>query len=295
MTAVPLVGRVEPSIPASPVAHVAASAGVGVIVGGIAAAAVRYAHDPVSANMYLDQSRPEAVLTALAGGLVVGPVVAAVFRSARLLLAVASAAFFGGPVLALVLAFVVSGDAAGGPDRFVCLALAVAAVYAFAGALTAPGARNDHILAAGVAVVLALTLLSILELRSQDRWRAWDVAHQGVDLVLPDIPGFQPTGMRFASTGIQVRMSSGNGEVLVDLLDREASRVRSCGSGPCWEQPGDRWASGTVVTRRYGDRLIQILPGQGAPVAVSIDIPLRPVTAERLAALPTLPPPDYAD
>jgi hypothetical protein len=74
MTAVPLVGRVEPSTPASPAARVAASTAVGVIVGGIAAAALRHAHDPVSAGMFLDLSRPEAVLMVLVGALVVGPV-----------------------------------------------------------------------------------------------------------------------------------------------------------------------------------------------------------------------------
>jgi hypothetical protein len=278
----------------SSVTHVVGSAVTGLVVGVIVAVAIRHAHDPASAGLTLPVEDVEAVGIALGAGLVVAPVVAAMFTSVRLLAAAALAAGVGGPILALVLMLTLDGGAAGGADRFLAWTLAVATVYTLAGVATAREAVPRDVLVAALTAVLAVSGVGMLEQTRQDRWRAWDVAHHDVALVLPDLPGFEPTGMRFTSAGIDVELTGPGGTVLVDLLDREASLVRLCDSGPCWNRPGDRWSSDSVVTRRHAGRLIQIGVADGGSVVVPIDVPLRPVGADRLARLPVLRS-DYAD
>ena len=94
--------------------------------------------------------------------------------------------------------------------------------------------------------------------------------------------------MRFSSAGIDVELTGPGGTVLVDLLDRETSLLRVCDRRSCWDRPGDRWSSGSVVTRRHAGRLVQIRVADGGSVVVPIDVPLRPVDADRLARLPVL-------
>jgi hypothetical protein len=267
---------------AGPRAHLAASAVVGVIVGAIAAGALRHAYDPVAASEFMSLSGPEAVLCVLVGALIIGPAGAVAFRSVRLLLAVALAATVGGPALAILLAVIQSGDACGGIDRFLAWTLVVAAVYALAGAVTAPGLRGGPIVAAAVTLVLAVAAVSWLELGSQHRWRAWDVTHQDVALALPDVSGFEPTGVRFTHAGLEVAMSRSGDFLRVDLFNGEVSR----GLGVS--------APTGAVPRRYGNRQIWIWPSDGARAAVSADVPLRAISADRLARLPELPP-EYPD
>ena len=94
--------------------------------------------------------------------------------------------------------------------------------------------------------------------------------------------------MRFTGAGIDVELTGPAGAVLVVLLDREASLMRLCGNGFCWNRPGDRWSSGSVVIRRHAGRLVQIGVDDGGTVVVPIDVLLRPVDADRLAKLPQL-------
>jgi hypothetical protein len=282
MTAVPRSIVVDPSVK-----HVAGSAVTGLVVGAIVAMAIRHAHDPAVTGLTLPVKELEAVGIALGAGLIVGPLVA-MFMSVRLLSVAALAAGVGGPILALVLMLTLDGGAAGGADRFLAWTLAVATVYTLAGVATAREVVPRDVLVAALTAVLAVSVAGMLEQTRQDRWRAWDVAHHDVALVLPDLPGYEPTGMRFTSAGIDVELTGPGGTVLVDLLDREASLVRWCDSGPCWNRPGDRWSSDSVVTRRHAGRLIQIGVVDGGSVVVPIDVPLRPVGAHRLARLAVL-------
>ena len=94
--------------------------------------------------------------------------------------------------------------------------------------------------------------------------------------------------MRFTGAGIDVELTGPGGTVLVVLLDRQASLMRLCGNGSCWNRPGDRWSSGSVVIRRHAGRLVQIEVSGGGTVVVPVDVPLRPVDADRLARLPEL-------
>jgi hypothetical protein len=263
-------------------AHLAASAGVGIIVGVVAAGALRHAHDPVAASEFMSLSGPEALLCLLVGVLIIGPAGAVAFQSIRLLLAVVLAAGVGGPALAVLLAVTQRGDACGGADRFIGWMLAVAAVHAVAGAVTAPRVRGGPVLVTAVVLVLAVSAVAALELGSQHRWRAWDIAHQDVALALPDVPGFEPTGFRFTDTGLRVAMSNSGDSLWVDLFNGEVSRGLGVSAPP------------GAVARRYGNRQIRIWPSDGARAAVSADVPLRPVSADRLARLPVLPP-EYPD
>jgi hypothetical protein len=124
------------------------------------------------------------------------------------------------------------------------------------------------VLVAALTAGLALSTVAALELHRQDQWRTWDVAHHGVALVLPDLAGFEPIGMRFYSSGIEVQMTGSGGPVLVDLLDRDASLARVCDTGTCWDKPGNGWSSDSAVTRRHGDRLIQIRTDDGGHTAI---------------------------
>jgi hypothetical protein len=264
--------------------------GVGVLVGIVAAAALRHAYDPAASGSSLDLNGLESVVVVLAGGLFLGPAVAMLLRWEGILAAVVLAAIVGGPALATLLAVTVDGSAAGGADRFLGWTLVVAAVYAFAGAVTTPGTGRRSIIGTALAVTVAGTAVATLELHSQARWRTWDVAHHGVALVLPDLPGFEPTGMRFYTAGIHVEMSGNGGTLRVDLLNGSASRARMCDSDTCWNRPGDRSLSySSTVTIRHGDRLVQISPQEGASFDVALAVPLRPVTAEKLTRLPKLP------
>ena len=171
----------------------AGSAVTGLVVGGLVAVAIRHAHHPSDAGLGLLMADVEAVGIVLGAGLVVGPVVAAMFTSARLLAAAGLAAGVGGPVLALVFRFTLDGGAAGGVDRFLAWTVAVATVYTLAGVATAREAVPRDVLVAVVTVVVAVSAAGRLELTRQDRWRAWDVAHREVALVLPVLSGFEPT------------------------------------------------------------------------------------------------------
>ncbi|GIJ71444.1 hypothetical protein [Virgisporangium ochraceum] len=270
--------------------HLAGSTAIGLVVGAIVAVAIRHAHDPAAAGLTLPMEDLEAAGMALGAGLIVGPFLAAMFTSARLLTATALAAGVGGPVLAAVFLGTLDGGAAGGADRFLAWTLAVTATYTLAGVTTAPDVVPRDVLVAAVTAVVALSGVALLEQTRQDRWRTWDVTHSDVALVLPDLPGFAPTGMRLDRAGIDVELTGPAGTVLVELLDREASLVRRCDGTRCWDRPGDRWSAGSVVARRHAGRLVQIRVADGGSAVVPVDVPLRPVSADRLARLPVLRP-----
>lgn len=261
---------------AGPRGHVAACTGVGLVVGVIAAGGLKHAFDPVARSEYLNINDLEAECCLLVGMVIVGGAAAAAFRSVRVLLAVAVAPILGVPALAGLLAGTLRGDAAGGADRFVAWAVTVAAVYVLAGTVSAPGTRPGPIVAAAVTLLLAGAAVAGLELTSQHRWRVWDITHQDVALALPDIPGYEPTGIRFNPDGLEVQMSGPDGNLRVDLLGKEASA-----------HAAGRWP-------RYGDRAVRVWEVEEARTAVPADVPLRPVTADRLARLPVLPP-EYPD
>lgn len=280
---------------------------IGVIVGAISALALRHAHDPSESGLSLSFNGLEAAAIVLGVGLIVGPLAALGFGSARLIAAAGLAFAVGAPVFGAVLGLTLRGDAAGGYDRFFAWTFAIAAMYALAGVAAADRAesadraeradradgagrrRAKELVVAGVALVVGLSTVATLELTRQNAWRAWDVAHHDVALVLPDVPGYEPTGMRFFGGGIEVELTGGGGSLSVDLLDRKASESLVCDGSAC----GDSWSSGTVVKRRHAGRLVSIRGDGGA--RVTVDVPLRPVSAERLARLPELPPPTYED
>ena len=184
----------RPIVVNSSVAHMAGSAVTGLVVGAMVAVAIRFAHDPASTGLDRSFKIVEAVGIVLGAGLTVGPVVAMMFTSVRLIAAAALAAGVGGPILTLVWMLTLDGGAAGGADRFLAWTLAVATFYTLAGVATARETVPRDFLVAALTTALAVSGAGFLEQTRQDRWRAWDVAHHDVALVLPDLPGFDRPG-----------------------------------------------------------------------------------------------------